>query len=220
MRIAVVQHEPVADQSSAVPALHDGVEQAIAAGARSVVVPCVPEFVADPAALVSFRESLAALHADLDLVVPCPIGGAFVPTRFGLAHVCAEDACLHSEPGSTEAAAFVWQFTPESELQAEALLEFAIDVSMRVGGPVVIAATGSREQAWPARGSAIVQAGEVFADAAEGDAVLVADVAVAVEGAREAAVPEQSSALPPILAQRLAAHEGRKLVPSYPADLS
>lgn len=113
--------------------------------------------------------------------------------------------------------AVLWQLESESDLQAEALLEFAIEASVAQAGLVLVASTIGEDRGHVScGGSAIVHAGDILAEARDGEDVIVADIEVPVE------VPERRRRphLPPILAQREAVHRGRKLRPDYPADLS
>lgn len=99
----------------------------------------------------------------------------------------------------------------ETPLQSEAIIEFAIDLSSSLAGLVLI-----EEPAWPG-GSAIIHLGEVLAEADEGECELEAEIPTPVPRPDpDAAVPE----LPPILAQRLAVHSGRRADPGYLADPS
>jgi len=217
MRIGVVQHDPTDDESLDLRALRDGVAAAAERGACSVVVPCVEPIARDSSLYARFRSLVGDDHPDVELVIPCPGGSALVPTAFGLAALRLEDACLRADGDAAGARAFVWQFTPESEIQAEGLLEFAIAVSLHTPGLVITAATGSADEGWRARGSAIVQVGMVLAEAGDGNDVIVADVP---DPMLEPEPPGPHPVLPVILAQRLAAHEGRKIVPPWPADMS
>jgi hypothetical protein len=106
----------------------------------------------------------------------------------------------------------------ESELQAEAVLELAIGLSTSVASLVaVVEADGAELGVAGHGGSALVYLGEVLAEAMAGDDVLVADVVTPI-GAPEPRSPLPQ--IPPLLAGRLAAHEGRKPEVDYPADLA
>lgn len=99
----------------------------------------------------------------------------------------------------------------ETPLQAEAIIEFAIALSSSLVGLVLV-----EEPPWPG-GSAVIQLGEVLAEAGEGEEELTAEVRLPLP------VPETGAPLPelpPILAQRLAVHAGRRADPGYLADLS
>lgn len=105
----------------------------------------------------------------------------------------------------------------ESDLAAEAMLEVAIALSDSLCGLVIIAeCTGAQPGESGHGGSAIIQLGEVLAEALAEDDVLIADVELPI------AQPEPREPLPELptlLRQRLANHEGTKLDLGYLADL-
>jgi predicted amidohydrolase len=105
----------------------------------------------------------------------------------------------------------------EGELQAQAVLELAIELSTSLAPIIIIAEPDGAELGEPGHGgSAIVHLGEVIAEAMSGDDLLYAEVSLPT-------APLESRvhlpAIPPVLAQRLGAHRGHKLVVDYPADL-
>lgn len=132
------------------------------------------------------------------------------------------DACV--DPGVHRAVlaerpnAVVLSPRSESELQAEAVLELAIGLSLSLAGLVVVAECSGADPGEPGHGgSAIVLLGEVIAEAMAEEDVLVAEVPMPVPQPEPA---EELPSIPPILAQRLAHHRGEKVAVDYPADLS
>lgn len=104
----------------------------------------------------------------------------------------------------------------ESDLQAEAVMEFAIRLSDAVAGLVLIVEDDGADPGAPGHGgSAIVMLGEVLAEAMGGSEVLVADIGLPVPRPMPR---DPVPALPTILEQRLAHHEGRHLHTDYPSD--
>lgn len=104
----------------------------------------------------------------------------------------------------------------ESDLQAEAVLEFAIKLSDAVAGLVLIVEDDGADPGQPGHGtSAIVMLGEVLAEAMGGSEVLTADIDLPVA---QPMPHDPVPALPTILEQRLAHHEGRHLHTEYPSD--
>ena len=106
----------------------------------------------------------------------------------------------------------------ESDLQAEAVLEYAVGLSGSLCGLVVITEPVGAPLGAPGHGgSAIVRLGEVLAEAGDGDDVLLEDIDLPVPR------PEPTQAfpgLPTILEQRLAVHRGLRHEPGYPAELT
>ncbi len=105
----------------------------------------------------------------------------------------------------------------ESDIQAEAVLELAIALSISLAGLVIVSERSGAEPGEPGHGgSAVILLGEVVAEAMSPDDLLLAEIPVPVTlpGPR-APLPEPS----PILAQRLAHHRGERMTADYPADL-
>lgn len=104
----------------------------------------------------------------------------------------------------------------ESELQAEAVLEFAIGLSDCVAGLVLVVERDGAEPGEPGHGgSAIVLLGEVLAEAMSGADVIEAEVGIPVP---QPVPRDPLPGLPTILAQRVAHHQGRHLAVDYPSD--
>ncbi len=224
MRIAVVQHRFRPTPAQDLEALVLAASRAAAEGAGLVLLPVVPDLDEGPLADDLWRrlaaeapntlvlvpragEEAAVAVDDLDglgRVALLPGDASFDPDT--LAQVFAErpDIALLA-PGA------------ESELQAQAVLEFAIGLSTSLASVVFIVEPDGAEVGEPGHGgSAIVYLGDVMAEASSGDDVIVADVPL------PAGRPEPLGALPEVpllLAQRFATHRGRKLAVEYPADL-
>jgi len=139
----------------------------------------------------------------------------------GVTAILAGDSCFTSE-----ALACVRAHAPgvlvlaphaESDIQAEATLEFAIALSTSLASLVIVVDTDGADPGEPGHGgSAVVYLGEVLAEAMTGDDVLYADVDRPV-GSPES--PDPIPEVPTLLVQRVAAHQGRKLEVDYPVDL-
>ena len=105
----------------------------------------------------------------------------------------------------------------QTDLQAEAMLEYAIALSDSLTGVVVIAECSGAEPLEAGHGgSAIVVLGKVLAEALAPDDVLIADVAVPFP---EPKPREPLPPVPPLLAQRFALHR-RALALEHGPDLS
>lgn len=104
----------------------------------------------------------------------------------------------------------------ESDIQAEAVLEFAIKLSDAVAGLVLIVEDDGADPGQPGHGgSAIVMLGEVLAEAMGGPEVLTAEIGLPVA---QPMPRDPVPALPTILEQRVAHHEGRRVHTEYPSD--
>ncbi|MDO9108794.1 MAG: hypothetical protein Q7U89_07375 [Coriobacteriia bacterium] len=104
----------------------------------------------------------------------------------------------------------------ESELQAEAVLEFAIALSDSVAGLVLVVEDDGALPGEPGHGgSMIVLLGEVLGEAMSGSDVIEATVGIPVP---QPVPRDPLPSLPTILAQRLANHQGRHLDTEYPSD--
>lgn len=226
MRIAVIQHRMRATPAQDLEALVIAASRAVARGAQVVLLPVVPAIDEGPLAdelwrrladavpdahvlsaggLASAGEAGEVCEVDsLGRVLLLSGDAAIDPTVLDAAGGLAPDVVVLS-PGS------------ESDLQAEAVLEMAIGLSTSLAALVAVVEPDGAELGEPGHGgSAIVYLGEVLAEALGGDDVVVAEVVPPV------GPPEPRSSLPelpPLLAQRLAAHRGAKLGVDYPADL-
>jgi len=142
------------------------------------------------------------------------------PAAPGRTVIIAGDACF-----SPAVLTDVWAVRPdvvvlapasESELQAEAAVEFGIALSSTFAPLVIIAEPDGSELGQPGHdGSAIIHLGEVLAEAFCPDELLMGDVEVPLVRLEHR---EDLPAVPHVLAQRVAAHQGARLPVDYPAD--
>jgi len=231
LRIAVVQHQLRPTPAEDADAMARAAEKAAEAGAELVIFPEVFSLQGDD------NPARDALFARLDAVegerlIPQVgvesngfAGVVDAPEGFedlGLMAVLIGDGCVDMPVIRQIAMEFpdmaVMIPRSESELQAEAILEFALALSDSFAGLVLIAETDGAEPGEPGHGgSAIIRFGEIVAEAGSGDDVLVADIEVPIG---PPSPRERLPIMPPILEQRLANHEGRHLEVDYPADLS
>ena len=192
MRLAVVQHRCRDDAAADAAALARAAEAAVAAGATALVLP--------------------------EVVSPVAVQGM---EAFGRVVVIAGDAAIDSEQHRRLAAdppdVLVLSPGSESDLQAEAVLELAIGLSVSLAELVIVAETSGAAPGSPGHGgSAIILLGEVLAEAVFEDQILTVDIDLPV------LAPEPRAplpAIPTLLAQRLAHHKGERLAVDYLADL-
>lgn len=225
MKIAVVQHVPRPAPAQDLEALVAAAARAAADGARWVVLPGVSALDEGPL----HEELWRRLEADVPGVGVVVAGagehrdvaadaGAGSPGASALlvGDDCFMPAALREAHAALPGIAILAPGA-ESELQVEAILEFAIALSTSLASIVIVVETDGAEPGEPGHGgSAIIYLGEVVAQAVAGDEILYADVETPA-GPPEA--PGALPAIPPLLAQRVAAHQGRKLEVDYPADL-
>lgn len=219
VRIAVVQHQLRTHERMDLAALLSLTERAAEEGAQVLVYPCVPGIGASPALMNAFAANVAERTPGVTVISPCvaleagpPLGVA--PTPLGSTLILSGDACidtgLFDEIVSLRPEALIWQMDSESDLQAEAVLELALDASLSLSGLVLVAATIGEARGLSSYGvSAIVHLGEILAEAGEEEDVVVADVPVPVPV--PVTLPERRGQLPiptPVLAQRLSVHRG------------
>lgn len=227
MKIALIHHRVRGDASVDSDALVDMARRACAAGAEAVVCPHVPALAGlEPPE----REALLArIEGCLDGAAlfmsfrSDEIGPRISQSTLGRTALVAGDDCLREKVVRTLVAegldTVVWRVGAESELQAEAVLEYALGCSPAIAGLLLVAECSGGEDHDGCRGtSAIIHAGQMVAEATGvDDELLLADLDVPVPASEPGLL---LPALPPILAQRLAVHEGRKPSVDYPADLS
>lgn len=227
MRIAVIQHRLRAAERQDLAALLALAQEASDGGAGVIVCPAVPGLRGNTRVFGAFLENMR-IYAPGSLVVSpllAEIGDGEVRTvltPLGRTLALTGDDCIDPAlyDGIVAAApqAMVWQADPESEIQAEAVLEIALDASLSLAGLVLVAATvGGKGAAAGFGGSAIVHLGEILAEASCDEDVVVADVTAPVSLPDR---PGPRPVLPPILVQRLAHHRGTKPPTDRPADLS
>lgn len=228
MKVAVIQHLLREDLEADIAALAHAACSACERGASVVVFPAVPSVLADPErARPALLGRLQGCPEGTALLIPFRVPGteSSSPVRatpLGDAALLLGDECI--SPSMTALlvaappAAIVMRPMCESELHLEAMLERALSLSVSVSGLVLIAECSGAEFSEPGHGgSSIVYLGEVLSEALDGDEVLVADIIVPIP---EPEPREQLVALPPILEQRIAFHQGRKADAGYLADLS
>ena len=235
MRIAVVQHRLRGNARDDAAALAESAARAAARGAELVVLPEVFSLHAEnEGARGKLRELLAPLAAcclgshvgpvrpDAAFVVELP-ADAGLPADIGKVALLDGDACIDVSELAAAAGEMpsLAVLTPRSEndLQAEAVLELAIALSDSLAGLVVVADCVGAEQGEPGHGgSAIILLGEVLAEALGDDDILSADVPLPIP---QPEPREPLPTIPPLLLQRLAFHQRRKLeVAEYPADIT
>ncbi|MBN2248139.1 MAG: hypothetical protein JW733_05520 [Coriobacteriia bacterium] len=224
MRIAVVQHVPRPAPAQDLEALVAATLRAAASGAEWVVLPGLPALDGGPLQEELWRR-LEADVPGVGVVVAADSGGAMVASGDvgspGVTVVLVGDDCF--SPAALRearvAAPGIAVLAPgaESEIQIEATLEFAIELSTSLASVVILVETDGAELGEAGHGgSAIVYLGEVVAQAIPGDTIIYADVE---SPAGPPELPGSLPPVPPLLAQRVAAHSGRKLEVDYPADL-
>lgn len=226
MRIAVAQHaSPGGEAAVVVPV----VRAALEGGADLVICPAVPYAVSGAlgAALDRVVETSSATH--LLPVIEDPPHGSVSMVRIeghfgdmGEVAVFVGDACFDSgqwervRSGGVKAA--VLCPLSESELQAEAALEVAIALSDSLCGLVVVAEAAGAEVGEPGHGgSAVIVLGDVVVEGFTGPDAVVGEVLLPLTGPEP---PDPLPTVPPLIAQRLAHHQGRRLRVDWPADLS
>lgn len=193
MRLAVVQHRCRDDAAEDAARLARAAEAAVAEGATALVLP--------------------------EVVSPVAVQGM---EPFGRVVIIAGDAAIDPEQHRRLAAeppdVLVLAPGSESELQAEAVVELAIGLSVSLAELIIIAETSGAEPGSPGHGeSAIILLGEVLAEAVFDDQTLTADIDLPI------VAPEPRAplpVLPTILVQRLAHHRGERPAVDYLADLS
>ena len=217
MRIATVQHLLRAHERMDLAALLSLCQEASEEGAALIVCPHVPGLAHSEQMSRAFNENVRAYAPGSAVITPFASASKSDPlavshSAAGRALVLGGDECLDPDlypaievlaPGI-----LVWQVETESTLQAEALLELALDASQSQSGLIVIAApVGSARGTESCGGSAIVHLGEIVAEAGSGEEIIYADVVVPVmlpEKRRMRAVPA------PVLQQRLSVHRGKR----------
>ena len=226
MKIAVVQHRLRPAPAQDLEALVGAVGEAERRGAEVIVLPAVPVLQDGPLSediwrrlgeaapgVVVLMPSVHEPSADAALVRDVESLGSV--TLIAGDAVCDREAL--SAAASERPDVAVLSPLSESELQAEAFLELAIGLSSSLASLVIVAETDGAAVGDPGHGgSAVLHLGEVLAEAMTGDDLLLVDPEIPI-GSPQAAgsLPE----IPPLLAQRLAAHRGQKLDVGYPADL-
>jgi len=227
MKVSVVQHQLREHVRMDLAALLSAVQVAADKGSRLSACPCVPGLEGNEHIISAFRENVDHYAPGVSVVCPClsvedtgVLRSSHTPV--GKTVVLIGDDCvdpeLYESVAASEPDALVWQFDSESSLQAEALLEYALDCSLSLSGLILVASTVGAARGHEGHGgSAIVHMGEIVEEAGSGEEVLVADVDVS------SLQPLEASRIPtlsPILTQRLDVHRGRRSAVDWPADLS
>ncbi len=228
MRIAVLHHRCRGEAAADVAALVEAAGVACEVGTEVVVFPRPPSLAGMP---IDEREAMLAgiegcaegavllvsFAADEDTT------GRIAQTPLGTTALVSGDACLRDETAArikdARVDAVVWRPGAESDLQAEAVVEYALACAPVLAGLVILAeCSGVPGHPAHAGTSAIIHLGELVAESVSNDdEVLIADVEVPLSAPEPDLVLPK---LPPLLAQRLAAHDGRKPEVDYPADLT
>ncbi len=233
MRIAAIQHRLRESAEADAQALATAGVAAAEGGAELIVFPSVPSLQLDSGA---GHLLLSALLRDVPAF--CVVPGidpesrgvaviAQLPEPFSsseaasVASVIVGDACMDgatlAEVASHNPSLAVLSPRSENDLQAEAMLEFAIALSDSLAGLVVIAECSGAEPLDVGHGgSAIILLGDVVAEALSDDDVLFAEVPLPLP------VPHPREALPqvpPLLVQRFEHHAGRVAIVHGP-DIS
>jgi predicted amidohydrolase len=227
VKVAVIQHMLRAHERMDLAALLSSAQEASDTGATVIVCPSVPGLSRNTRIYQAFIENMR-MHAPGSLVLTPALAiyreGDLEPflTPLGRTLALVGDECI--DPGYYEsiervcANSMLWQPGPESALQAEAILELALDASLSLAGLVIVTSlTGRAHGAAGYGGAAIVHLGDILAEAVEGEDIVTAELTAPVT------LPDRRGprpTLPPILAQRLAHHRGGKLPVEWPADLS
>jgi hypothetical protein len=214
MRLAVIQHTLRAHERMDLAALLALAEDASDEGANVIVCPLVPGLERDTRVYHAFIENMRNHAPGSLLITPAVAGEAnghvhpFL-TPLGRTVALVGDDCLdrerHDQVLASRADAMIWQPDAESAQQAEAILELALGASLSVAGLIVVAALdGAARGAAGFGSSAIVQLGEILAEAGGGEEVVMARLDAPLPLPDR---PARRPYLPPILAERLARHE-------------
>lgn len=221
MRIAVVQHKMRAHERMDLAALLSLAEQAADEDAGIIVYPRIPGLESGMGLVEAFTQNVTERAPHVAFVAPSSDGTVSrgsAMTRLGRTLVLGGDECvdaaLFPEIESMGLEALVWQVSTSSALQAEALMELALDASLSLAGLVLVAGVAGEARGMHAfGGSAIACLGELVAEAGDGDELLLADVETPV------ALPVRRGARPvpaPVLAQGLAIHRGERQPLDHP----
>lgn len=224
MKIAAIQHRVRENADADARALAQAAIAASVRGAEVIVFPDVSSLLDDDGAGQKLLSELVrdvpafcivpsvdpalrgiAIVADLPAPISAPGGG------LGVASLLIGDACMDAAEIArvAEQAPSFAVLSPRSEtdLQAEAMLEFAIALSDSLAGVIVIAECAGAEALEVGHGgSALIVLGEVVAEALSGEDILVVEVQLPFpQPSPREALPQ----VPPLLVQRLAHHQGR-----------
>jgi hypothetical protein len=231
MKIAAIQHRIRESAEADARALADAANIASTRGAEVIVFPDVASLQDNGG---SAQNLLATLLRDIPafcivpsvepgargiaVVVALPAPIAAPGGSLGVMTLLVGDACMDAREIAQVAShgPAIATLCPRSEndLQAEAMLEFAIALSDSLAGVVVIAeCSGSEPLEVGHGGSAIIVLGEVAAEGLADDDVLVVDVPLPFP---QPSPREPLPPVPPLLTQRLAHHNGRVAIEHGP----
>jgi hypothetical protein len=231
MRIAVIQHRLRDSIEDNIDALQRAAAAATLSRAELVFMPELLPLKNDPILLERFFTGLDGIPG-VRLIPSAPPGSdSFAATMpplegfegLGSVALLVGDACLSGLElvrilGEAPTVA-VLAPRSESDLQAEAVMELAIDLSESLAGLVIVAECAGAEPGSPGHGgTAVIYLGEVLAEAmTPDDDTLLVDIELPVGRPKP---PEPLPTIAPILAQRLAYHRGEQAQPDYPAELT
>ncbi|HEY5540325.1 MAG TPA: hypothetical protein VIL41_02600 [Coriobacteriia bacterium] len=229
MNIAVIQHTLLGSDEADAVALGNAAADATDMGAEIVILSAAPVLAdtsqGDPVGKLFEAIDEAQVETVLYInpaAVPDGVHIAALP-KLGQTALFVGDACMDYQEILTAAGkkpqVVILAPRSENDMQAEALLELALGLSSSLAGLVIVIDPAGAEPGEPGHGgSAIVQLGEVVAEAiGEEDQTLSIDV--------ESPIPQPEPRellpqIPTILSARLARHRGQKPDVDYPADLN
>lgn len=228
MRIAVLHHRCRGDVDTDTEALVDAARESCAEGAEIIICPRVPSLAglsgdARRALLADIEGCIEGAALLISFADDDASEGRIVETPLGRTALVAGDAVLKPETAARlrdeGVHAAVWRPGAESELQAEAIMEYALGCAPVLAGLLVLSeCSGTLGHPAHSGMSAIMHLGALVAQSeGESDETLMADLEMPL------AAPEPGMPLPEVptlLQQRVATHEGRKVPVEYPADLS
>jgi predicted amidohydrolase len=231
MKLAAIQHRPRENAKLDAQALVDASVAAAQQGAEVVVLPDVASLQEDGRAAQFLLSALAndlpafPIMTSVDRalrgvasVVALPERLVAPGSRFDKASIITGDACIDASELARVAewrpAIAVLHPRSETDLQAEAMIEFAIALSDSLAGVVVVAECAGAEPLSPGHGgSAIVVLGSVMAEALFDDDVLLADVTLPFP---QPLPREPLPPVPPLLQQRFLHHTGQVAIEHGP----
>ena len=229
MNIAVIQHSLSGSDETDAAALANAAADATDMGAHVVIFSPAPVLAdaSDGDPVVRVFDAIGEAQAEKVVylnpaAVPDGVHIATLPL-LGNTALFVGDACMDYQEILTASGKKpqVAIFAPHSEndMQAEAMLELALGLSSSLAGLVIVVDCSGGEPGEPGHGgSAIVQLGEVLAEAiGEDDQTLTADVGSPIPQPEPRELLPQ---IPTILSARLAHHHGLKPDVDYPADLN
>lgn len=231
MKIAAIQHRirPSAEEDAR--ALAAAARSAATRGAELIVFPVVPSLQDDGAVGRSLLSELVrdvSVFCIIPSVDPATRGIAVVaglPASFsapggqsGVASLIFGDACMDADEITRVArqtpSLAVLSPGSETDLQAEAMLEYAIGLSDSLTGVIVIAECSGGEPLEVGHGgSAIIVLGDVVAEALMDDDLLLAEVP---QPFPQPSPREPLPPVPPLLLQRVAHHNGQTAIEHGP----